>query len=322
MSIIKKQSNINEQAGLRFFIVALPVLLYFLLGAIMSKEKGAIKIFRDIIEDWTWEDKPFSKGQAWIYLLLRANYKNNKVPFGSEIISISRGQMITSVRSLKSVFGWSNTKVVNFLKYLQSDCKITFENDAKKTVITIVNYGLYQDASDAEATVERRRSDAENDTGNDAKTMYMKGLGGDRATQKTTQETTKKRQDNILNTNIKKERKKIIKKERKKTSHFQKPPIENVTTYFQELGWPGQRGKREAEAFIDYYEDRDWKTGKGRNEKKMENWKLACRNWKRNDEKWNPPKETNIKQQIDDQKTGTFGFRFDGEDIEDESGVF
>ena len=40
--------------------------------------QGYIKIHRKIQECWLWQDK-FSKGQAWIDLLLRANHKDNKI---------------------------------------------------------------------------------------------------------------------------------------------------------------------------------------------------------------------------------------------------
>lgn len=38
---------------------------------------GWIKIHRDILYHEIWSDKPFSKGQAWIDLILMANHSDN-----------------------------------------------------------------------------------------------------------------------------------------------------------------------------------------------------------------------------------------------------
>lgn len=43
---------------------------------------GWIKIHRDILYHEIWSDKPFSKGQAWIDLILLANHSDNKCMVG------------------------------------------------------------------------------------------------------------------------------------------------------------------------------------------------------------------------------------------------
>ncbi len=106
---------------------------------------GWISIHRKIKECWVWEDKPFSKGQAWIDLLLSANHDDKKVVLGSELITVQKGSFITSIRKLCTNWGWSNTKVISFLKLLEQDKMITYFSDTKKTLVTIENYGLYQD---------------------------------------------------------------------------------------------------------------------------------------------------------------------------------
>ena len=39
---------------------------------------GWIKTYRSILKHWIWEEKPFSKGQAWIDMLLLASHVNSK----------------------------------------------------------------------------------------------------------------------------------------------------------------------------------------------------------------------------------------------------
>ncbi len=120
--------------------------------------KGWISLHRQIWDNWVWKDKPFSKGQAWIDLLLMANYEDKKVLIGNQLITVKRGSFVTSVRKLCDRWGWSNTKVRAFLSLLEQDGMLIVKSDAKKTTITIVNYSDYQDLNisknDTKTTVD------------------------------------------------------------------------------------------------------------------------------------------------------------------------
>ena len=69
--------------------------------------------------------------------------------------------MVTSIRRLCDRWGWSNSKVIKFLKTLENDSIIHVKSDTKKTVITIVNYSVYQGFVDKQATQKRHQNDAE-----------------------------------------------------------------------------------------------------------------------------------------------------------------
>lgn len=126
----------------------------------MSNE-GWAKIYRSLSGHWLWEDKPFSKGQAWIDLLLLVNHSEKKTMIDGRLETVSVGQTITSTRKLCDRWGWSNTKVRNFLKMLENESMIIVKSDSKKTVINIVNYSVYQDSDNKKATVKRQSSDSE-----------------------------------------------------------------------------------------------------------------------------------------------------------------
>lgn len=127
--------------------------------------KGWISLYRSIQDHWLWQEKPFSKAQAWLDLLLSANYQDKKIVFDSNLVEVKRGEFITSIRKLCERWGWSNSKVKKFLDTLQLDGMITYKSDTKKTAINIVNYNVYQTLSDAENVTEtsqkRHRSDTE-----------------------------------------------------------------------------------------------------------------------------------------------------------------
>lgn len=107
---------------------------------------GYIKLYRDIQEHWTWQDKPFSKGQAWVDLLMMANHDSNRVILGNEIILVERGCLITSEVKLAQRWGWSRHKVRDFLNLLISDSMIEKKSDSKKTYLKVLNYSVWQDS--------------------------------------------------------------------------------------------------------------------------------------------------------------------------------
>jgi len=120
--------------------------------------KGWISLHRQVWDNWVWKDKPFSKGQAWIDLLLMANHEDKKVLIGNQLITVKRGSFVTSIRKLCDRWGWSNTKVRSFLSLLEQDGMLIVKSDAKKTTLTIANYSDYQDSNisknDAKTTVD------------------------------------------------------------------------------------------------------------------------------------------------------------------------
>ena len=120
--------------------------------------QGWISVHRQLQEHWLWEDKPFSKGQAWIDILMLASHKDNKFLLGNELTEIKTGSFITSIEKLRRRWGWSNTKVVKFLNLLESDGMIQRKSDTKKTVITVEKYSDYQ-LSDATETMPKRYDD-------------------------------------------------------------------------------------------------------------------------------------------------------------------
>jgi hypothetical protein len=98
---------------------------------------------------------------AFIDLVLMANHDDNEIFFDGELLTVKRGQMITSVRKLEYRWGWSKTKITRYLKILESKKMITRLSDKKKTVITLINYGKYQDMKDSEKTVKNHLKDTE-----------------------------------------------------------------------------------------------------------------------------------------------------------------
>lgn len=106
---------------------------------------GWISIDRSIQNHWLFKEKrTFSKFEAWIYLLMEANHSKAKVPIGNQIVTVERGQRLTSILTLSDLFNWSRFKVKTFLDLLESDGMLEVKTTSKYALITIVNYDFYQ----------------------------------------------------------------------------------------------------------------------------------------------------------------------------------
>lgn len=109
--------------------------------------EGWIVLDRQLLTHWLWdsEREPFSSGQAWIDMLLTAQYADSKLKdrYGN-LTTIPRGSFVTSIRMLTERWHWGKDRVRHFLGTLQDDGMITVRSDARGTLITIINYDNFQ----------------------------------------------------------------------------------------------------------------------------------------------------------------------------------
>ncbi|MFG6369568.1 MAG: hypothetical protein K1W16_14370 [Lachnospiraceae bacterium] len=127
------------------------------------QNSGWVKIHRQICENWIWNEKPYSKGQAWIDLLLLANHQESKIPYKDEIINIERGTVCRSVLWLSNRWGWGREKTRRFLKQLEVDEMLKINAATHQTTITIVNYDFYQDLQPMEQASKSQQTDSRAD---------------------------------------------------------------------------------------------------------------------------------------------------------------
>lgn len=116
---------------------------------------GYIKIDRRIQEHWIWKAEPFTKAQAWIDLILLAQYKDGTYMVRGKLINRKRGEVHFSQLSLAERWGWSRGKVSRFLKQLENEKMVTVNSTVNDTTITIENYDVYQLHEAQDKTVDR-----------------------------------------------------------------------------------------------------------------------------------------------------------------------
>lgn len=187
--------------------------------------QGWIPVYRQIQENWMWKEKPFSKGQAWIDLIMLANYEDKKMPYRGEVITCERGTVNLSILELSDRWGWSRDKTRRFLKLLESDGMVTVKATTHRTTITIENYAIYNDVP----TTNRQPIDS-------------------KPTASRQQAATTNNINNINNSN-----------NNNNNRRFTPPTVEEVAAYCQE-----RENSISPEAFIDYYASRGWMVGKNK----------------------------------------------------------
>ena len=127
----------------------------------MAKTGSYIKLDRGLKNNSIWLEKPFSKGQAWVDLLLLAQGVDREKQYRGKIQHQKPGEVYTSILYLSNRWGWGRNKVYRFLEYLiksgmiaiqgrTSDGTInrtqndTYNGTTNGTIISIENWALYQ----------------------------------------------------------------------------------------------------------------------------------------------------------------------------------
>lgn len=147
--------------------------------------QGWVKLHRRIKDHWIYQEKrKFSKFEAWLDLIMRANHKDNKVLLGNELIEVKKGQFITSELKLMKAWDWGKSKTRNFLELLESDEMIIKKSDRKKTIITICNYSVYHEneeenrlQADRKQTDSKPRADTDKNVKNEKNDKEEKTVG-------------------------------------------------------------------------------------------------------------------------------------------------
>lgn len=125
--------------------------------------KGYIKVWRSLQDNRLYFAEPFCRSLAWIDLLLLANYKDSTVMVRGIEVKMRAGQALASLEYLAKRWKWSTSKVKRYLIYLSSEnvmqIKLTTNNVC--SVVTILNWEMYQGNGEGTDTQTTRRSNAD-----------------------------------------------------------------------------------------------------------------------------------------------------------------
>ena len=122
--------------------------------------QGYIKINRDIADSDYWTKEKFTRGQAWIDLLLLTNTKDGFIIVSGEKINIKQGECRWSVRSLASRWKWSRGRVQRCVDEWSENEPLNGPPISQTkyngiTLISVLNYGKYQVVENENVTTKR-----------------------------------------------------------------------------------------------------------------------------------------------------------------------
>ena len=113
--------------------------------------KGYIRLHRKILDNPLFRDKPPSWFKIWIYILLRANWRESVFhPRRGESITVPAGAMVTSLEKLGTHAALSKEHARRCLEYLERTRSVSLVRTHHWTMITVLNWAAYQQ-SDEEA---------------------------------------------------------------------------------------------------------------------------------------------------------------------------
>ncbi len=149
---------------------------------------GWLRLYRKAFEHELFA-KPYCRGFAWFWLVCYANIGPSKFDVFGRIIVVERGQLCASYRDIADAWGWKKDAVARYMTRLKTATMITAEGatgrSRDKTLITIVNYEVYQgDVDDVgsttatgqnlqTATAPRQHRDTKEEGNNKEEETYM-----------------------------------------------------------------------------------------------------------------------------------------------------
>ena len=124
---------------------------------------GWIKIHRSILDDELYFSEKFTRIQAWIDLLLLAEYKPREFYVRGIQVKLERGQLAVSIRDLAARWKWGVNKVQSFIKELVASGKLNTQKSPVINIITVCKYDYYQN----DDSTLRLKTDTQTDTQTD-----------------------------------------------------------------------------------------------------------------------------------------------------------
>ncbi len=116
-----------------------------------EKEKpGYISVYRKIQDHWIWQDP--ERFRAWMDILFSAQFHDSDFITAGMKMTVPTGSWFISIRSLENRWGWSRNKIRRFLRTLSDEQMITIKRTSKGMVLTVVNYGVYQNSGTSKGT--------------------------------------------------------------------------------------------------------------------------------------------------------------------------
>lgn len=125
--------------------------------------KGFIALHRKLLDNAICAKPNYLA--VWIYILLRANYKEKDIIWNNKKVTLKRGQFIGSISKIAKHFNLSTGTVSYILDYFISERMLERSSTFKFTLFTVLNYDVYQKVerfSESKLKANRKQIETDN----------------------------------------------------------------------------------------------------------------------------------------------------------------
>lgn len=131
-----------------------------------NKSNGFVPLYRSALYHPVLcpEGEPYDTFHMFFDLVACANHEPRTITVRGETFTVERGQKFTSIRKLALRWNRSKEKVVKTLNVFKREGMINFFTTHNGTLITIINYTIYNYTSD---TLQDTEQDTKSDTAQD-----------------------------------------------------------------------------------------------------------------------------------------------------------
>jgi hypothetical protein len=220
-------------------------------------DRGYVREWRKTLDSQVFANAELYK--VWRWCNLRANWKESWVSVrtgrGETQVKLQPGQFIFGREEASKQLRMKPSSVRNRIRKLVDMGNLDIQPDTHFSIVTVVNYELY----------------------NDHEIIEGQQTGTAKDNQRTTKGQPKDTEKNSKNSKHS--------KKGNTASRFTPPTVEEVTTYCKE-----RNNGVDAQRFVDFYSSKGWMVGKNR----MKDWQASVRTWEKDSRSSNEQKPLNL----------------------------
>ena len=119
---------------------------------------GWVRLDRGIIGTTIWKNHNLFR--VWVWCLMRASWAERSITVGLTKVYLEPGQFVFGRKAAAEELGVSPSTLYDCLQRLVADNKLDIKSDNKKSVITVVNWVLYQSESTQSDSKSNNKTDS------------------------------------------------------------------------------------------------------------------------------------------------------------------
>lgn len=110
-----------------------------------KNDNGWVKIYRSLFDNPLWTKEPFTRGQAWVDLIMMVNHEDGEfINHQGNAVKVPRGSCFTSIQKLADRWHWSPNKVRRYIGKLTDMQMVKQTGEPTGTLLSLVKYDDFQ----------------------------------------------------------------------------------------------------------------------------------------------------------------------------------